>query len=158
PQHQGTLAYQWGARRARREHVRQVAQLAIRRRELPALHELPKIVDQGMALRRRAFYANGPVGRFWEGPGIRLGIGAPVDIEGIRRPGTRGTGRNLHVQPHVVRYWGSETKLTPQGPLGAIGKGDIAAVPGDSLGTYGKTTRLRFQASYLAGVIDLGAG
>src|SRR5437867_8056194 len=77
-----------------------------------------------MALKRRAFHTNRPVGSFREGPGIRLRIGAPVNVEGIRRPWTRSACRNLHVQPNVVRYWGGETELTPQGALGTIGKGD----------------------------------
>src|SRR5262249_50933218 len=132
--------------------------LAIHRHELPALHELPEIVSQGMALRRRAFHTNGPVGGFREGPGIGLRVGAPVNIEGIRCPGTPSAGRNLHVKPNVMRRCGSETELTSQGALGAIGKGDVTAVPGDPLSAYGKATWLCFQVSYLAGVIDLGTG
>jgi hypothetical protein len=57
-----------------------------------------------------------------------------------------------------MRRCGSETELTPQGILGTIGKGDIAAVPGDPLCTHGKAAWLCFQAAHLAGVIDLGPG
>ena len=53
---------------------------------------------------------------------------------------------------------GGETELTSQGTFGAIGKGDIAALPGMPCGPHDQAAWLRFQAQYLAGVIDLGAG
>jgi hypothetical protein len=57
-----------------------------------------------------------------------------------------------------MRHCGSKTELPPQGPLGAIGKGNITAAPGDPLGTYGQATWLYFQTSHLAGVVAPGAG
>src|SRR5712691_7195013 len=123
---------------------------------MPALHKLPQVVSQGAALKRWPFHANRPVVGLRKGPGIRLRVCAPVNVEGMRHPGTRSSCLNLQVQTDVVRRCGGETELTPYGALGAVGKGDIATAPGVPHSTYSNIPWLFYESCYLTVIIDLG--